>query len=212
MITAPAPAAVHIEGQTAIEVPPATVPDHTAGGMLIGYARVSTRHQDVSTQVTQLNAAGCSRIFSETFTGSRMRRPQFDACLEFMRPGDTLTVTRLKRLGRNTRGLLDLVDVLRARDLELRSLAESFDTRTIQGRMLFTVLAAVAEMDRELTIEAVNDGLEIARDAGRVGGRPRALTPEQVDNARQLIEGGATASSVARTFGIARATLYRSLS
>jgi DNA invertase Pin-like site-specific DNA recombinase len=177
---------------------------------LIGYARISTRHQDLTTQIKQLEAAGCERIFAEQFTGSRMKRPEFDRCLAFLRRGDVLTVTRLKRLGRNTRGLLELVDLeLAPRGVELNSLAESFDTRTPTGRMLFTVLSAVAEMDRELTVEASEEALAIARAEGKTGGRRPVLTPEQVEHARRLFAEGESRRAIARTLGVGRSTIGR---
>lgn len=180
-------------------------------GDLIGYARISTPRQNLTTQIKELQAAGCARIFAEQFTGSRMRRPEFDRCLEYLRPGDALTITRLKRLGRNTRGLLELTADLEARGVQLVSLAEAFDTRTIPGRMLFTVLAAVAEMDRELTIEAVEEGLAVARAEGRTGGRRHALTPQQREHARRLVAEGTSHREVARLLNVGRSTIQRAV-
>jgi DNA invertase Pin-like site-specific DNA recombinase len=183
-----------------------------AGGLLIGYARVSTKHQDPATQVAQLQAAGCTRIFVDAgVSGRTMDRREFGQCLEFARSGDTITVCRLDRLGRTVSGLLDLAADLQRRGVNLRSLTEGFDPNTATGRAMFGMFAVLAEMQRQLTVESINEGLATARAAGRVGGRPRSLTDEQVAHARQMLASGSTAAGVARTLGISRATLYRAL-
>lgn len=200
-------------GQTAIEVPAAAVPDHTAGGMLIGYARVSTRHQDPAAQVRQLKAAGCSRVFvDDGLSSTRRDRPEFLRALDLCRPGDTLTVCRLDRLGGDVGHLLELAADLEERGVRLWSLSEGLDSRTPMGRAQFGMFAVLAQLRIELIREAVSDGLARARAEGRTGGRPPVLSPEQLTAARQLIASGQTKSSVARSLGVGRATLYRALS
>lgn len=179
---------------------------------LLGYARVSTPDQDPAGQVDQLTAAGCVRVFVETASGARQDRPVLAALLDYARPGDTVTVVRLDRLGRSLRHLLDLVDQLRARELGLRSLSEQLDTTSAGGRLVFTVFGAIAEFERELIRERTQAGLAAARARGRVGGRPALVTPAKLRTASRVLDGGGTAAEAAAAVGVSRATLYRALS
>lgn len=180
--------------------------------MVFGYARVSTSDQDASLQIDALNAHGCDRVFADTISGSTTTRPQLDQLLEQLRPGDAVVVWRLDRLGRSVRHLIDIVRQLDERKVGFRSMRESIDTTNPGGKLVFHVFAALAEFERDLIRERTKAGLEAARARGRKGGRPAALTPEQVVAARQMYEKrDLTAVEIARVLGVSRATLYRSL-
>lgn len=179
---------------------------------LIGYARVSTGDQTVHLQTDALGSLGCERIFTETASGARTDRPELAACLDYLREGDTLVVWRLDRLGRSTKHLLSLVEGLEARGVQFRSVTEGFDTSTPGGKLIFTVFAALAEMERNLIRERTNAGLKAARDRGRVGGRRRALTPAKLAQARRMRASGEhTMGEIAEVVGVSPATLYRHL-
>lgn len=180
---------------------------------LIGYARVSTTAQRLDLQTDELTRAGCARIYTDTASGATTARPQLDAVLERLLPGDTLVVWRLDRLGRSLRHLLDLVADLVERDIGLRSITEGIDTTTPSGRLTLHVFAILAEFERDLLRERTSAGLEAARERGRVGGRPPAITSEQLDAARVLLasEPAPSVAAVARSLGVKRPTLIRHL-
>lgn len=181
-----------------------------ATGHLIGYARVSTAEQVLDRQVDALRAVGCHRIFTEQASGAR-QRPGLDECLDYLRPGDTLVVQALDRLGRKTSDLLLLVEDLAERGVALRVLTLGLDTSTPAGRLVLTVIAALAEMEREVMLERTRDGIAAARARGRVGGRPPALSPEQVALARKLSVEGKTAVAIGRLLGTSDRTVRRAL-
>jgi DNA invertase Pin-like site-specific DNA recombinase len=134
---------------------------------LIGYARVSTPDQSLDRQLDELHALGCSRVFAEAASGKRgAHRPEWDACLAHLRAGDTLVVVELSRLGRNTGDLGRLLDHLDEHNIALRILNLGIDTRTPAGRLIFTIIGAVAAMERELLIERTQSGLAAARARG----------------------------------------------
>lgn len=147
--------------------------------MLIGYARVSTHEQDCALQEDALRAAGCDRLFLETASGAKRDRPELRAALAAMQEGDTLVVWRLDRLARSLRHLLETVEGLEARGMKFRSLTEAMDTSTSGGKLILSVLGAMAEFERALISERTKAGLEAARLRGRKGGRPRKLQPGQ---------------------------------
>lgn len=177
----------------------------------IGYARVSTVMQDESLQIDALEAAGTSRIFVEKVSGVSATRPELVRCLEYLNTGDTLAVWRIDRLGRSTSELVTLVDGLGERGIQFRSLTEGIDTTTAGGELVFTIFAAVAQMERRLIQERTRAGLEAARARGRVGGRPRALTEQQVTVAQELRARGKTVAEVAQILQVKRTTLGRYL-
>jgi DNA invertase Pin-like site-specific DNA recombinase len=188
-------------------------------GKLIGYARVSTRAQDTDRQVADLFAAGVRRddlYVDHGVSGAHARRPQFDAALTALQEGDTLIVTTLDRLGRSTSNMLALADELRLRQVNLRVLnlgGGNVDTGTPMGSMVFTVMAALAQMELEIKRERVNDSNTKRRNAGLdLGGRRPVFSDSQIANARRLIDQGQPASHVARDLGMSRATLYRRIS
>ena len=179
---------------------------------LIGYARVSTDDQDLTSQRAELHAAGCTRIFAEKITGAHAKRPELARMLDHLRAGDVVTVTRLDRLARSTRDLLDIAEQLQAQGAGLRSLAEPWaDTTTPAGRMVLTVFAGIAEFERSLIIDRTRNGREAAKARGVQFGRRPTLTPGQVEHARELLAAGRTAAETAELLGVHRATLYRAL-
>jgi DNA invertase Pin-like site-specific DNA recombinase len=185
-------------------------------GKLIGYARVSTRAQDTDRQVADLLAAGVRRddlYIDHGVSGARALRPAFGKALDALHEGDTLVITTLDRLGRSTGNMLELATVLRERRIGLRVLnlgGGDVDTSTPMGGMVFTVMAALAQMELEIKRERITDSVSKRRAAGRdLGGRRERFTDSQIENARRLIDAGQPATQVARDLGMSRATLYR---
>ncbi len=184
----------------------------TATGTVIGYARVSTTDQNLDLQTDALRQAGCARIFTDTASGGLAARPQLAAALDYLRPGDTLVVWRLDRLGRSLRHLIDTVAGLEKRGTGFRSIQESIDTTTPSGRLIFHVFCALAEFERDLIRERTHAGLAAARARGRVGGRKPALTPQKAAEARRLYdEKRLTVAEIGKVLGVSRATIYRRL-
>jgi len=182
-------------------------------GLLLGYARVSTDDQDLTNQRAELQAAGCTKLFSEKITGTQRDRPELDRMLDHLRAGDVVTVTRLDRLARSTRDLLDIAEQLQAKGAGLRSLAEPWaDTTTPAGRMVLTVFAGIAEFERSLIIDRTRRGREAAKARGvKCGPRP-TLSLVQIEHARELIDlEGRTVKETAALLGVHRSTLYRAL-
>ncbi|MEX5310374.1 recombinase family protein [Kocuria sp. CPCC 205297] len=185
-------------------------------GKLIGYARVSTRSQGTDRQVTDLLGAGVRRddlYVDHGVSGARASRPSFDQAVGALQEGDTLVVTTLDRLGRSTQTMLELAQNLRGRGVGLRVLnlgGGDVDTSTPMGSMVFTVMAALAQMELEIKRERITDSVAKRRAAGGdLGGRRQQFTDSQIRNAQRLIEAGQPTSQVARDLGISRATLYR---
>ena len=177
--------------------------------MLIGYARVSTRDQNLDLQTSALKAAKCKRILEDTISGSRRERPGLERALDLLREGDTLVVWKLDRLGRSVKDLVELVGELEKRGVHFRSLTDAIDTATPAGRFFFHVMASLAQMERELLIERTQAGLEAAKTAGRVGGRKPKMTPSKIQAARQLLDSGVPPKDVAVNLGVSVPTLYR---
>jgi DNA invertase Pin-like site-specific DNA recombinase len=179
-------------------------------GALIGYARVSTSGQLLDRQQHALAEAGCIRIFADRLSGKNTGGPELAACLDYLRPGDTLVVPSLDRLSRSLADLIEIVGTLRRQGVGFKSLHEALDTTTPGGRLVFHVFAALAEFIRELIVEGTREGLEAARARGVRLGRPPAMTAEQVQHARDLLERpDNTVSSIARLLGVSRATIYK---
>ena len=180
--------------------------------MLIAYARVSTDDQSLDLQYDALTKAGCERIFDDKASGARDDRPGLVDALSHCRAGDVLCVYKLDRLGRTTRGLLELVEDLRKREIGFRSLSDSIDTTTTMGRFFFTVMAGLAEMERDLIRERTMAGLAASRARGRKGGRKPKLTTQQICHARKLLaDPEVTIKEVAASLKVNRATIYRAL-
>jgi DNA invertase Pin-like site-specific DNA recombinase len=161
-------------------------------GHLLGYARVSTTDQQPQLQVDALQRAGCYRVFTETASGARSDRPVLDQLLDQLRPGDTLVVWKLDRLGRSLRHLVDTVTGLAECGVGFRSLQEAIDTTTPGGKLVFHVFAALAEFERDLIRERTSAGLAAARARGRQGGRPPVLTGQSFGWPRSCMRPGST--------------------
>ena len=179
--------------------------------MDIGYARISTGEQTLDLQLDALRAAGCAKVFEETASGATADRPVLAEALAYLRPGDTLVVWRLDRLGRSLRHLIETVAALAERGVGFKSLGEQIDTTTPGGKLVFHVFGALAEFERDLIRERTNAGLAAARARGRAGGRPKKLAdPKQLALAQALYDGGqADVATICATLGVSRATLYR---
>jgi len=177
--------------------------------MNLGYARVSTDDQELHLQTDALKRAGCERLFSDKASGTKADRPGLMEALDFARPGDTLTVWRIDRLGRSLSQLIDLVARLKAAGIHLRSLQENIDTSTAGGELVFHVFGAMAQFERSLIRERTKAGLEAARARGRKGGRP-AVEAQKVKAIRALArDPGVNVTEACTTLGISRATFYR---
>jgi DNA invertase Pin-like site-specific DNA recombinase len=144
-------------------------------------------------------------------SGAKASRPHLDACLVYLREGDQLVVWKLDWLGRSVSHLVHMVEDLGGRGVQFVSLTEGFDTSTVQGRLLFHILAALAEMERELIRERTLAGIERAKAEGRMGGRKRVMSPERIRVASAMLAEGRPVAEVAKVLGVGRATLYRAL-
>jgi DNA invertase Pin-like site-specific DNA recombinase len=181
--------------------------------MLIGYARVSTQDQNLDLQLDALDKAGCERVFTDTASGAKAARPGLDDALSHARGGDTLVVWKLDRLGRSLRHLIDTIQALSDRGIGFKSLQESIDTTTSGGKLIFHVFGALAEFERDIIRERTNAGLKAARARGRKGGRPRALTDKQEQQAKVLVKDTSLSiGEICKTLRISRSTFYRYVS
>jgi DNA invertase Pin-like site-specific DNA recombinase len=178
--------------------------------MLIGYARISTHDQTLDLQRDALEKAGCDRIFTDRVSGTKEERKGLTEALSHLREGDTLVVWRLDRLGRSLRHLIDTITALDARGVGFKSLTENIDTTTSGGKLVFHIFGALAEFEREIIRERTQAGLVSARSRGKVGGRPKALTPKEVQMLRNMAaDKSLTVSDICKTLGIGRTTFYR---
>ncbi len=178
----------------------------------IGYARVSTKGQNDDSQHDELTAYGCDKIFADKASGKLAARPELDAALAYLREGDVFVITRLSRAMRSLKHLLELKDMLTERGVGLVVLKQGIDTTTPQGRLVFHILGALDEFQRELIVEGTREGLAAARARGRTGGRKPKLTRSQVKHARELYaDGGKTVAEIAGLLGVSRQTVYRAL-
>ena len=177
--------------------------------MLIGYARVSTQDQNLDLQTEALTKVGCKKIYNDKISGGRAERPGLTKALEMLREGDTLVVWKLDRLGRSVKNLVDLVGELHQQGIQFKSLTDAIDTGTPSGRFFFHVMASLAEMERELTVERTRAGLEVARQLGRKGGRRRQMTESKIESAKKLLANGVPPRDVATNLGVSVPTLYR---
>jgi DNA invertase Pin-like site-specific DNA recombinase len=176
----------------------------------IGYARVSTRDQNLDLQLKALKKAGCEKIFREKLSGFTRQRPEFQRMLDQIRPGDVIIVWKLDRLARSTRDLLNTMDTINEAGGKFQSVSEPWaDTTTHAGKMIMTVFAGIAEFERDLIRERTGAGREAAKQRGVRFGRPRKLNNDQAQVASQLIAEGKAIRDIARTFNVHEATIYR---
>ncbi len=177
--------------------------------MLIGYARISTNEQNLDLQKDALEKAGCEKICVEQASGSKASRPELERTIEMLRKGDTLVVWRLDRLGRSLKHLIELVTELEESGIGFKSLTESMDTTTNNGKFIFHIFGALAEFERNLIRERTRAGLAAARARGRKGGRPHALDDkERVMVVKLYNSREHSVAEICQTMGISRPTLY----
>lgn len=181
-------------------------------GHLLGYARVSTDNQNPDLQADELRAAGCYRVFTDHASGAKAARPALGEVLDQLRPGDTLVVWRLDRLGRSLPHLIEAVTSLDARGVGFRSVRENIDTTSSGGRLVFHMFGALAEFERDLIRERTSAGLAAARARGRKGGRPTVMTPAKTAQARRMYqERTHTLDEIAKVVGVSRSAVARSI-
>jgi DNA invertase Pin-like site-specific DNA recombinase len=186
--------------------------DTTAQGREIGYARVSKTEQHLALQLDALKKRGVIRIFTDKQTGTRFDRKEFLAALDYLNAEDTLIVWKLDRLGRSLKQLIETVESLQKRKINLVSLTEHIDTTTATGKLFFQFIAMLAEFERNLISERTKAGLEAARSRGRVGGRPKVkATDTKVVIAKQLHANNTPIKTILKTLNIKKSTLYRYL-
>lgn len=154
--------------------------------MILGYARVSTKDQNLDGQRDALTASGAERVFADAITGTARARPELDRLLKELRSGDVVVVTKYDRLARSLKNLLEIVDLIQACGAGFRSLGEDIDTTSPAGRLVFHVFASIAQFERERIVERTKEGLEAARKRGRVGGRPPALSHAQKTEVKRM--------------------------
>ncbi|HDN7412276.1 TPA: recombinase family protein [Salmonella enterica subsp. enterica serovar Emek] len=177
--------------------------------MLIGYVRVSTIDQNLELQLEALNRLDCDQIFEDKISGAKSKRPGLDKMMKKLRPGDTVVVWKLDRLGRSLIHLVDLLRYFRSNNIEFISITEGIRISTSIGRFAYTMLSAAAEMERENIIERTRAGLAVARAKGRIGGRRPKLTDEQWAQAGRLIAAGESRKRVAIIYDVGVSTLYK---
>jgi DNA invertase Pin-like site-specific DNA recombinase len=180
--------------------------------MLIGYARVSTHDQTLNLQQDALTKAGCTKIFTDTASSAKTERKGLEEALNYVRKSDTFVVWRLDRLGRSLPHLITTITDLEERGIGFKSLTENIDTTTSGGKLIFHIFGALAEFERNLISERTTAGLIAARARGRTGGRPKALTPQQLSIAQSLYDDPKNSiAEICRTLKISKVTLYRNI-
>ena len=182
--------------------------------MKLGYARVSTDEQETHLQLDALRAAGCERIYEEKASGAKTDRPELLRLLDNARKGDVVIVWKMDRLGRSLLHLIETVNLLNTRGVQLRSLTENLiDTTTPSGKLVFGIFGLMAEFERDMLKQRTVAGLAAARRRGRVGGRPKSISVDDLKKAQVLLRSGDyTRGEVAKEIGVSRHTLWRALS
>jgi DNA invertase Pin-like site-specific DNA recombinase len=185
--------------------------DAVKPGRLIGYARVSTAEQSLDLQTDALARAGVEpdNLHVEKVSGVASKRQGLDAALMDARAGDTFVVWKLDRVARSLRDLLDRIETLERRGVRFRSLTENIDTQTASGRLLVSVIGALAQFERDLIVERTKAGVRAYRDRGGKLGAPRALTDAQIREARRMMRDGRSVAVVAKHFGVVPMTIYK---
>lgn len=180
--------------------------------MVYGYARVSTRQQDLSRQMDLLDRYECNKIYTEKISGVRANRPELNKLKKRVKENDKIIIESFSRLGRSTKDLIDLVYFFEKKGVKVISIKENFDTQTPQGKLMMTVFQAFSQFERDIIVERTKEGLESARARGNIGGRPR-IDPALIQHALHLYqkEGKAVVDICAQT-GLKRSTFYRYLS
>lgn len=179
--------------------------------VIFGYARVSTKDQHLELQLDALNKHGVEKVFQEKMTGTKKERPQLDEMLKYLRPGDTVVAWKLDRIGRSMRHLMELVDYFKENDIQFVSLHENIDTTTPTGKLMFNLMASLAEFERDMIAERTRSGLEAARARGRKGGRP-STPADKVKLALKMYDSKEySIPEITDATGVSKATLYRAI-
>ena len=176
-----------------------------------GYARVSTQTQSTDNQEQLLIEHGCDKVFVEKYTGTKSDRPQLNELRAQLRHGDTVVVTKLDRLGRSTKNLLQIVSDFKEIKVNLVVTQQNIDTTTIEGRLFFTLISAFAQFEAEIISARTKDGLAAAKSKGKLGGRRSVLSPTQQSQVAEFYAQGKTVSQIAELFSTTRQVIYRSL-
>lgn len=179
--------------------------------MFIGYARVSTLDQSLDLQKDALLKAGCQEIFDDIVSGSKSNREGLDKLLKYVRPGDTVVVWKLDRLGRSLKNLIELIQLFSEKNVGFKCLQENIDTTTASGKLFLHIFGALAEFERALIKERTLAGLKAAADRGRLGGRPRLMDENKIMQARALRQSDIPIGEICKTLGVSKGTLYRNL-
>ena len=178
--------------------------------MHIGYARVSTGEQNLDLQTDALEAEGCEKIYTDTLSGATAEREGLQDAMDYARGGDVLVVWSLDRFGRSLKDLIAKVETLKDRGVQFKSLKENLDTTSSAGRLQFHIFGALAEFERDLNRERTMAGLRAARARGRTGGRPRALSEEDLPELQALMrDPDVPVRRICERFEVSKATLYR---
>jgi DNA invertase Pin-like site-specific DNA recombinase len=175
---------------------------------IIGYARVSTEDQHLAAQLEQLHQAGCKRIYKEKASGVKVDRPQLAAMLDYVREGDTIVACKLDRIARSTKHLLEIVETLDKKGVAFRVLNINLDTSSPTGKLMLTMLGAIATFEREMMLERQREGIAKAKEKGQYKGR-KPTAREKADQVVKLIAEGKTKAAVAKELGIGVASVYR---
>lgn len=154
----------------------------------LGYARVSTQEQNLDLQLDALKKEGCKNVFTDKVSGVKSNKPSFEKLMEYARPGDTIVIWKLDRLGRSTVKLIELMEGLKQKGIHLKSLSESIDTSTATGNLFFQFMCVLAEHERNVISERTKSGLESARARGKSGGRPKGLSQRYLKISREVKE------------------------
>lgn len=178
---------------------------------VFGYARVSTEQQNLDRQIDALKRYGVDTIYNEKMTGTKRNRPELSKMLDRMTEGDTVVVESLSRLGRSTKDLIELVELFQSKGVHLVSLKESIDTNTSTGKLLFTLMSAIAQFERDVIADRTREGLRSARARGRMGGRPKT-NPDSIRKAIKLYNTNQySIKEIEELTGVKKSTLYRNL-
>ena len=179
---------------------------------LVGYARVSSSGQSLEVQLDKLRKYQCDKIYQEKKSGVTANRPELKKCLDYVREGDVLVITKLDRLARSTVDLHNILEQLNQKGVGFRVLDQSIDTTNATGKLLFGILASIAEFDTELRKERQMDGIRKAKENGIPFGRKAKLTDKQIEEMRQKRSNGILIKDLMATYGLSKASVYRLLS
>ena len=181
--------------------------------MKIGYARISTHQQDTDSQIAALHEAGCERIYEDVFSGRTKERPELKKLFDALREGDVVIVWKLDRLGRSLKDLIEIIEHFKSQGIHFKSLSENIDTTSAAGELVFHIIGAMAQFERNLISERTKAGLAAARARGKKGGRKQKLSNADIKKARaMLVDKTVAVADVAKHFSISRPTLYKYLS